>query len=89
MKARFYGYCPISPGTSLVIKRWYGPTAGVDVLLEIVDENGVTWLGPEYPRDLAGHAQFNVNLAKRTVIVVETTIDATRGWTDFTVQEQV
>jgi len=88
VKARYYGYCPIAPGTTLSLMRWFLSTADHIVLLEFADETGVIWKGPEYPRDLAGTRAMDIQNKNRIFEVMATTIDAVQGWSDFIVEEK-
>ena len=58
MKARYYGYCPVVPGRKLIASRWFDSSAGHIVLLEFVDQHGVTWIGPEFPRTLIARTRY-------------------------------
>lgn len=87
MDARYYGYCPIPPGTHLTITRWFKSPGGHIVLLEFAERNGVRWLGPELPRDMAATRPMDVQTTTREVIVSATTIDACSGWTELRVEE--
>lgn len=88
MKARYFGSCPIAPATSIVVSRWYLATAGHMVLLEFTDDRGVSWVGPEFPLNLAGSQSMEVKIEQRRLNVVATTIDSIQGWTDFILQEK-
>ncbi len=83
MKARFYGLCPIAPGEPVALGRWFNSPAGYRVIVEMTDQRGVKWLGPEYPRDMAGHRLFDLQRKPVTARVRATEVDAINGWTDF------
>jgi hypothetical protein len=87
MKARYYGACPITPGTTIDVYRWYLSGVGFVVLLEFTDKSGVKWVGPEFPRDLASSRSVDVKENERHLRVIDTIIDSTQGWTDITVEE--
>ncbi|HTW31829.1 MAG TPA: hypothetical protein VMD76_09130 [Candidatus Sulfotelmatobacter sp.] len=89
MKARYYGYCALVPGNRMVITKWFVSPGDHIVLLEFIDKNGIRWLGPELPRDMAGVREMDVQTTTRRVIVRGVTIDAISGWTDFIVEEDV
>ncbi len=88
MKARFFGACPIAPATIIVVNRWYLSNAGHVVLLKFTDQSGVTWVGPEFPLNLATSRSMDVKTDERRLGVITTTIDSTQGWTDLTVEER-
>ena len=89
MKARYYGYCPAVPDAKLAVTRWYDSPEGHIVLLEFVDDNGVRWLGPEFPRDLVGARVMEVHEGKCELRVIATRIDAIQGWTEFDVERRL
>ena len=88
MKARYYGYCSIAPGSTITAIRWFVSPAGHKVLLEFIDERKVRWIGPEYPRDLATAEPLEIQSHKIRLEVLDTTIDAIQGWTSFVVEEK-
>ena len=87
MEARYYGYCPLGPGTLFKAERWFLSTGGHLVLLNFVGPDGVCWVGPEYPRDLAGFRPMETQTKTRTFKISATRIDAIQGWTEFVVEE--
>lgn len=87
MKARYYGYCPLSPATVFKAERWFLSTDGGLVLLSFTSSDGVCWIGPEYPRDLAGFRPMEAQTQTRTFKICATRIDAIQGWTEFVVEE--
>ena len=92
MEARYYGYCPLAPGTVLIVSRWVTSPAGHIVLLEFEDQHGIRWIGPEFPRDpISAYMMRNIQIQNkaRKLDVRATKIDAIVGCTDFEVEEKL
>lgn len=87
MKARFYGVCPIPPSSEITVKRWYMSIAGYFVLLSCTDRDGVVWVGPEFPLNMASAHAGNVETRDRRFSVESTTVDSIQGWTEFILGE--
>lgn len=87
LSARFYGSCPLPPGSVITLARWFQSTARI-VLLEFVDQSNITWTGPEYPRDLAGGERImELRAEVRRFVVRSTKVNSIDGWTDLLVEE--
>ncbi len=82
--ARYYGCCPLTPGTRLTVKKWYR-SRGHLVFTEFGDEHDVEWIGPEYPLGEAKAAVTSIETQTIHVTIIATTIDANKGQTDFVV----
>jgi len=85
-QARYYGSCPLSPGTRLTVTKWYESTAGHLVFLEFKDQHGVDWIGPEYPRGFAPAVPMEIQTDHQEFSVISTIIDANKNQTDFAVE---
>jgi len=82
--ARYYGCCPLGPGTRLTVKEWYvSPPDRHLVLLRFSDDHGVEWIGGEYPQGAAAAVPMPRQSGQEAFTVVTTTIDAVKGRTDF------
>jgi hypothetical protein len=88
MKARIFCACPIPPASTIAVTKWYWSKAGYLVLLKFIDQSGVTWIGPEFPLNLASSAAVDAKDDERRFSVAATTIDTIQGWTDFTLEER-
>jgi hypothetical protein len=87
MKAIFYGICPVPPGQTITVTRWNKSVADHLVFLGLTDQQGVRWLGPQFPLGLQGGPNpYDEQSAERLFRVTSTEIDTVKGWTIFDVE---
>jgi hypothetical protein len=86
MKARYYGICPLAPGSSILLERWFASTDRL-VLLKF-NCGAVSWTGPEFPRDfLAKGTSMQILEGNRMFTVKATLVDGVMNHTDFELEE--